>query len=322
MFNCPICSSPRTESMLSWDVYSINRCLNCKLIFAEPLPSDEVLVEYYQGFMFRAPAERDIRRKTKKMKSELRRLLGLTDQQVSDGKRLLDFGGGTGITYNAARELGFDAYYHDLDREAIAFVTDTFELAIDHVIEGLADTDIRFDCIIADNVIEHVQHPISFIEKLYDKLNDGGILVIKTPNGGDLETGFNPAVAIKEYFMPALKYNSLPAALKASLKRFWHCDPPRHLYSFSAESLSVLMTKLGVVKNSYVITYYRTPLFSNTVTEHIFSPHGRFKGIRFLLLRILALPVVPFEFILQSTAWILSTLKVISMGGLVLKIRK
>jgi 2-polyprenyl-3-methyl-5-hydroxy-6-metoxy-1,4-benzoquinol methylase len=272
--------------------------------------------------MFRAPEGRDIHRQTVKKKSELKRLFGFKSEDWCKNKKFLDYGGGTGISYNAALELGFDAYYHDLDRESIAFVADKFGLPSGHLIEHLAGTHEQFDCVFSDNVIEHVLDPENFIKQLYEVVRGGGLLVIKTPHAGDSETWFNPAVSIKEYLVKALKYNTMPVALRAFLKRFWHCDPPRHLYSFSKNSLKVLMKRLGIPEHEYDVSYYPAPFFSNTITEHIFKSHGRFKGVKLKVLRLLALPMIPLEAILQVIAFVLIKLKILSPGGIQIIIKK
>ena len=323
MNNCPVCNYRETKDLLKWKTYSINKCNNCRLIFSTPLPTDIELEEFYQGFMFRKPNNLKIQRLTKKRIKELRILFNLTGKVKSfSNKKFLDFGGGTGIVYNAICELGFDAYYHDLDNEAIAFTVENFGLTSEKTIHDIAKCDIKFDYIFSDNVIEHAKNPHDFLKNLLDHLEAGGTIVIKTPHASNTESIFNPVITLKGYFLTALKYNSLKRALLAYFKRFWHCDPPRHLYSFSKNSLSYLITKLETQKINFEILYYKSPWFENTITKQFFTKDKKLIGFNSFLIRLIVFPVILLEIFLQITQHLFSQLGVLSPGGIILRINK
>lgn len=298
-------------------------CNNCRLIFSAPLPTNNELEEFYQGFMFKKPGNWEILRLTRKRKKELRKLFNLPDNAKSlSNKKFLDFGGGTGIVYNAICELGFDAYYQDLDKEAIAFTVENFGITSEKTIHDIDKCEIKFDYIFSDNVIEHVKNPYDYLKDLLNKLEEGGTIVVKTPHASNTELIFNPIITLKGYFLNALKYNSFQRALQAYFTRFWHCDPPRHLYSFSKNSLSHLMSKLETEKVGFEILYYKTPLFVNTITQQFFTKDKRLKGFKSFLIRLVFLPVIPVEILLQITKHLLLQIGVLSPGGIILRINK
>ena len=323
MNNCPICKYKETKELLKWKTYSINKCNNCRLIFSTPLPTDIELEEFYQGFMFKKPEEWKIQELTKKRKKELIKFFNLPDKAKSlSNKKFLDFGGGTGIVYNAICELGFDAYYQDLDKGAITFTVEKFGLTSEKTIYDINKCDIKFDYIFSDNVIEHVINPYDFLKDLLHQLEEGGTIVVKTPHASNTESIFNPIITLKGYFLNALKYNSLQRAAQACFKRFWHCDPPRHLYSFSKNSLSHLMTKIETEKIDFEILYYKIPWFENTITQQIFTKDKRLKGFKSFLIRLVLLPVIPLEVLLQTTQYLFLLMGVLSPGGIILRINK
>ncbi|GAH09580.1 unnamed protein product [marine sediment metagenome] len=50
---CPICRFKRIDKLIKWDDnYEIYVCNRCNLLFTFPLPTDEELTKYYQGFLF------------------------------------------------------------------------------------------------------------------------------------------------------------------------------------------------------------------------------------------------------------------------------
>lgn len=319
---CPICSSGQTKHLLKIRQYSVHRCVDCGLIYATPLPSDEDLNKYYQGFLFKKPASYDIKKELKVRKRELKKLFQFSAGIANNEQKptFLDFGGGTGVAYQAIKEMGFDVYYYDVDNEAKKYTTETFGLTEDQIIENVESCNKKFDFIFSDNVIEHIPDPKAFTDQLYKLLDKNGKLVIKTPHARNTETLFNPFISTRSYLMPAFKQNSFSTSVRAFFGRYWHCDPPRHIYSFSKKSFECLMKDLQI--SSYEISYYQVPWFENTLTKQFFSRDKRLKGIKSILVRILLLPLIPIEVLIQLTGKMLLALKIVTPGGIILTINK
>lgn len=321
--NCNICSSDNNKELLKWDKYTIFRCNKCGLLFTYPLPTPNTLTNYYQGFMFKKPEDWEIQKSTKKRIRELKSLFNMIDWDSSQSsKNFLDYGGGTGVIYNALCKLGFNAYYHDLDKKAQSFTMNAFGLTEKSIVTDILKSNNMFDYIFSDNVIEHVLEPKKFIEDLLQKLNSNGTLIIKTPNARNIETLFNPVVSIQGCFINSLKYNSLTKAIKGFFMRYWHCSPPRHIYSFSKKSLLHLSSDFETYGITSSISYYHTSIFYNTITHQIFTKNKRHKGYKAVLIKFAALPFIPFETILQLLKHALLALRLISPAGIVLKITK
>ena len=215
-----------------------------------------------------------------------------------------------------------DAFYYDLDKEAKTFTEDKFGLSPEKTIENINHCENKFNYIFSDNVIEHVKKPDEFLRDLINQLEDGGILVIKTPHASNTELLFNPIISIKGYFLKALRYNSLKKAILAWVERYWSCDPPRHLYSFSKNSLKYLMANFDNEDLQYQILYYRTPWFNNTITEQFFSKDKRLSIIKSIVIRLFLLPLIPFEIFLQACKHFFLQIGLLSPGGIILKIKK
>jgi len=321
MIICNICKSNNIKKLINWENYTIQKCSNCKLIFAEPLPSDEELSSFYQGFLFKKPDETKIPNLIKNRKKELRKLFDFSDQiRFAKDTTFLDYGGGTGIVYKTASDLGMDSYYNDLDEQAKKFTQDRYGLTSDRIIEDITQSDTKFDYIFSDNVIEHVKDPQQFIMDLVKNLKKDGKLVIKTPLASNTELFFNPLITIKGYLFKAMKYNSLKKSITAYLIRFWHCDPPRHLYSFSKNSFENLMSNLGVENLEYNINYYHIPWFTNTFSKIFFTRNKNLVGFDSIFKKLLLLIIIPIETIFQVIKQLLLKLKILSPGGIILTI--
>ena len=319
MEKCPACGSGNIFKIIDQDRYAINRCKRCGLTFASPLPDDVVLAEFYQGFLFNLPEKREIEAQIKKRKRELIRLFNI--KPGDKGRNFLDFGGGTGSAYKAARELNLNVYYHDLDEKAKAFVKREYGLTDEFIVDAIDETGQRFDYVFSDNVIEHLKNPVAYVKAMRDILNKDGEIIIKTPHGGNTEIFFYPMVSIKEYFLRALKYNPPAVAVKAYFRRFWHCDPPRHLFSFSAPNLKIIATLAGFDESEINISYYRLPLWKYSISE-IFVNFRKYHSLRSMLLRVIVLPVLPFEILSKILQLVLSKVNILSPAGVILHLKK
>lgn len=319
MIHCKVCDSDGVEKIVDWKDYTIYKCTNCNLIFTNPLPDDQLLIDFYQGFLFNKPKKNTIQKEVRNRKKELKTLFNF--QSLDTNTLYLDYGGGTGSSYKAASELGLNAYYHDLDEKAKAFVKETHGLDDDHIIDDIEKTATRFDYIFSDNVIEHVKDPVKFTTDLKAILHVGGQIVIKTPHGMNTEILFYPFISLKGYTFAALKYNPLPVVIKSYFKRFWHCDPPRHLYAFSKQNLELIAKKAGFRDDEIEVSYYRVPLFDFSLTKMFVSIKAR-HGIRSMFLRVIYLPIIPLELLSKLLQSVLISLNVLSAGGIILKLKK
>lgn len=315
---CPICDAQNTRVIFKHGRYDVCRCRECKLIFGAPLPGEQELMDYYQGFMFAPPDLSDITRLKKNKKKELARLFGLRGNE--QGKTLLDHGGGTGLSWISAKETGFDAYYLDPDQVATRFVADNFGLTAEKIVTDLGAETRTFDYILSDNVVEHVTDPAGFIRHLYDKLAPGGKLVIKTPRAANLETLFNPLV-LEAYFSATYRELGIPRALKCLLiDRFWHCMPPRHIYSFSPRSAVQLCINAGIPAEKVHFTSYSTGWFEYSLTRLLLKPR-RF-SFNMLLRKAIIASFVPFELLAKPFQVLFTSLGLISRTGMVINIVK
>ena len=319
MKKCVICDSSRVRKIIGWSEYTIHKCNDCKLIFASPLPSDDILSDYYQGFMFNKPTQSEISKQIEKRKKELKKLFSLESEPQS--KNFLDFGGGTGSAYKAACELNMKVYYQDLDEEAKSFVKEQYGLIDDFIIDNITDSEVTFDYIFSDNVIEHLKNPIEYITEMKRVLNNNGEIVIKTPHGMNTESFFIPLVTVRVYFFKSLKNNSLLNAIKSYFLRFWHCDPPRHLFSFSKPNLKITALKAGFDESEIEISHYNIPFLRYSLTELFFN-FRRSRNLKSKILRLIILPIIPFEVLSRVLQTILLSLKILTPGGIILKLKK
>ncbi len=157
--------------------YTIVRCQQCGLVYTNPRPTGQAIVETYQSVEDPLYVEeRDGRVLTFERHLEsLERLTG-----PADGRLLLDVGCYTGVFVEIAGEHGWDARGVEPSRWAV----EQAQARGLHVTQGTLDTaslpDAHFDVVTLWDVIEHLADPRGALEQVYRLLKPGGLVVVHT----------------------------------------------------------------------------------------------------------------------------------------------
>jgi SAM-dependent methyltransferase len=157
--------------------YTIVQCRRCGLVYADPRPDGQDIVETYQAV--EDPLyieEREGRVLT--FERHLRPLEKLTGSP--SGRPLLDVGCYTGVFVEIAGQHGWDAWGLEPSRWGV----EQAQARGLHVVQGMLETadlpEACFDVVTMWDVIEHLADPRSAVEHIYRLLRPGGVLVAHT----------------------------------------------------------------------------------------------------------------------------------------------
>lgn|GEM_PF-1297816 len=176
---CPLCSES-VALALHWRTPCFKRCKQCGLIFRDPFPSEAELESLYRSSWSDMEAHSD---ETGGTDLELGRniiatLLRELGRQNFSSQRILDFGAGRGAMSMVFREKGADV----VAIEPFGYQRlESFDLPVYRDLNGLP-SDLRFDGIVAIEVLEHLRDPRGLLRRLYLLLKPGGWLFVTTPN--------------------------------------------------------------------------------------------------------------------------------------------
>jgi 2-polyprenyl-3-methyl-5-hydroxy-6-metoxy-1,4-benzoquinol methylase len=235
--HCPVCAgrtlnhvASNTDFTVSREVFNINRCKNCGLGITTPRPQDNDLGKYYLSDNYISHSGKATsfidkiyliaRRLTLRQKH---RLLSVT----SGGKRLLDYGCGTGDFLNHMKSNGWQVKGVEPAEKARLKANDLLDHAVEPSIELIEGV---FDTITLWHVLEHVPNLQTTMEAVKSRLVANGHLIIAVPNLNSWES----------------KYYG----------NFWAgYDTPRHLWHFSQKSMEILLanSKLTLIETRPMI---------------------------------------------------------------------
>ncbi len=160
-----VCIVPSNVREFHHEHFTVWRCQHCRSLHAlEPVDLDR----YYERYPFKKHVMNFATGR-----AYHNRLRLLARRGTRKDSRILDYGCGAGLFIEYLRRQGYrnvegyDAYAQNYaDKTPLAR---------------------RFDVIVSYDVIEHVEEPRRFFAALADRLDDGGLLVIGTPNANEID---------------------------------------------------------------------------------------------------------------------------------------
>ena len=147
--------------------------------------------------------------------------------QFIKGAKVLDFGGGIGISSMAMEKLGNEVYYYDLPsktQEFAKFVAKRLGYNIKFISEEEIDK-MTYDIIITSDVLEHIKNPMETVKRLTGLLNTGGLFLT---TGLDFSTGPNVPMHLAENALIKRAYNDYMTEKYILL--FFHFTPKEMIY--------------------------------------------------------------------------------------------
>jgi len=231
-------------SGVSKQFYPFVKCSSCGLVYINLRPSDEELKNLYDEYYsaMKRPL-RGIEGNLIKFFNRIRiyRIFGfkklcffsrgtyhaytfLTSCQNLYGeksRKILDIGCGDGSFLVHLKEKGWDVFGVETSRNAVLSARERNRLDI--FCGDLKDANFPsgfFDVLTMWHVLEHIPYPIQLLAEVKRVMKNGGLLFISVP---DIE--------------------SIQA--KVCKGKWFHMDPPRHLYQYSPGTLNAILERGG-----------------------------------------------------------------------------
>jgi len=227
---CDLCSSKKLIPLYSLtdskynipDSYTLVKCERCGLVFLNPQPEWSELVKHYP------PAEYLPWTSKKEMGGWVLKKMYHRWKQIHErgflikkSGRLLDIGCGNGDFLLWMERQGMECFGVEPGFEAWKQATKRNLNVFNTTLEEAFFPNNYFDVITSNHVLEHVPEPTSQLFEMKRVLKRKGTILISVPNLRSLD-----------YFVLG--------------ERFEEIDCPRHLYSFSRDTLLMYIEKVGL----------------------------------------------------------------------------
>ena len=188
LFHCPLCKSNNNEFISSYlgsflSCKELRQCQSCELIFAKKLPSKSELDEYYSTGLFYDKLSNPYNPEFINFSLKLSRSrLNLIFSKITFNEKLkmIDIGAG-----NAQLGIALTEFYDSADYEAVepdSAIRNKYGNWVKNIYPDIIDVNITdYDIAVMNQVLEHMQDPVSFLESVYRLLKPEGYVYIDVP---------------------------------------------------------------------------------------------------------------------------------------------
>ncbi len=221
-----------TKNDNTFDIY---QCTNCQIIYCLPILNEEELSKYYKSNQYY------FTNNIHNLKSrKFEKYFKIIKHKYLKAK-VLDFGCGDLKLLSYLRERNINC--HGYDNNESIYDLNYFNFFKDYVhIGDIEKLENKFDVIILNQVIEHIQDPLRLFKILSELLNNEGIVIIETPNTNCIQ-------------FKLFKENAI------------HLDSPRHRILYNKKNLlqiaekyqfKNIMTNNGFNKLDYPLSFFKS----------------------------------------------------------------
>lgn len=237
---CPLCGG---AGFRPWRL-GLLHCVNCGLIVSPAIwesGSNQQLSDAWFGEVS-AGGVRSFWVTWFESRTNRRTIRRLATAGVS-GCRLLEIGVGTGSFLSAAHAQGYDVMGCDLSPAICQDVTARLHLPMHCGPVASLDGPKRFDVIVMNHVLEHVQDPRAFLQAVVHLLAPAGVMHLAVPNLACWEARLPGWTSYEPYHLAYFTPHTLRKLLNTSQLSVAALTTPD---SFSGWFLAILRTLIGV----------------------------------------------------------------------------
>lgn len=266
---CPVCAGAEFRAYKM----GLERCAACGLVLSPAIwqpQANEALEEEWFGEDYQPATSRWVG--WFESLNNRRTLRRLSKFDLS-GRRLLEIGVGSGSFLQAAQTQGFFVTGCDLSRAICERVTSAHGVAMHCGPLSDLHGEGRFDVVVMNHVLEHVNDPVAFLSDVRRLLVPGGVVHIAVPNVACWEAALPGWTSYEPYH---LSYFTPVTLRKTVTTSRLEIESEQTHESFSGWFLAVLRTLLGVNRGGCAIRanarsgHVATGRSRSALSEHVY----------------------------------------------------
>jgi 2-polyprenyl-3-methyl-5-hydroxy-6-metoxy-1,4-benzoquinol methylase len=186
--SCYNCHSTEVASEFVIARFRHVRCARCGMVYVSPRIKETTLhdsydkEDYAEHYRLKLIPSLDYRREVLDRR-KYNQILAYFDRPGT----VLDIGCGLGDLLSVFKENGWSCLGIEFNKFAAGFARERFGLnIIDRSIFDFNPSEAQFDCIMLWGVLEHFTRPAEVLDRVYQLLRKGGLLVLEVPNADSI----------------------------------------------------------------------------------------------------------------------------------------
>jgi len=159
------------------DRFALNQCDNCALVTTYPMPSEEMLKQYYDQDYWQSGQFKNSTSLDTLYRLRMKPIVSAIRKYATYDSKILDWGCGDGSFISLLQDFGLHCFGIDAYRmeSGDPYILNT-------TIENADFPDGYFDMITCFHVLEHLADPLTSIKHALRLLKIGGLIIIEVPN--------------------------------------------------------------------------------------------------------------------------------------------
>ena len=187
--NCLFCNSNKIKSenippnRFNDKLFYYERCMNCGLLFINPIPNQHDLLKMYPPtYQGKIETELiDVKKKMTGLRFSYKEQLDLINYYVTEDRKVIDFGCGTGHFIFNAKNNGLLMDGVEFSSEVVHILKNQMPENNFYTINDFYTNKLKYHVIRLSNVLEHFTSPQEEFNKLLLKLENDGIVLLEGP---------------------------------------------------------------------------------------------------------------------------------------------
>lgn len=218
---CLFCGNAKFKHFDSVENWNIEKCGKCGYTFTNPRPTLEELPKFYDFNYFKD--ERHYKKffnedgSLRQDSDDYYNRIKIIESCVTKRGKILELGAAYGDFLVKLRDRGWETFGIEISEDAVKIAQEKNNINIYNGTLETFETNEKFDVICMFQTLEHLANPKYIIEKSYQLLNLGGIIVIEVPNVKAFDLKINKERKILSYDLPRHLSHFSPTFLQKRL---------------------------------------------------------------------------------------------------------
>ena len=207
MNTCPACGDSNKKKHIATKARNdkkiiVNECSNCKHQYIIFNPTDGLLNDKLDQSRLKAagleipPLEIDFENGILQNQEYITSYLSNEDKKAN----ILEIGSSWGYFLKLVQDFGCKAYGVEINRTRCEYVNESLKIPCVQHLEKFEELELRFKKIFLFYVLEYIQDPADYINRLIKVLDKNGEIIIITPNQNDVLKDIYKNKAFNSFF--------------------------------------------------------------------------------------------------------------------------
>tara|TARA_B110000046_G_scaffold41162_1_gene45590 strand:- start:44 stop:1000 length:957 start_codon:yes stop_codon:yes gene_type:complete len=202
---CPICgelSSTSEIEVRSGKIMVLSSCSSCEFDFFDKDPSEDLAADHLDESRLKSagldipPVEKDFINGTKQSLTYIEEYFENSDND----KNILEIGCSWGYFLKLLKDKGANPYGIELNKNRATYVNNFLKISCFESLDECEKSGKKFHKVFLFYVLEYIPNPVNYFERLLNLLEEGGKIILITPNLNDfIKDGFQN-LAFKRFF--------------------------------------------------------------------------------------------------------------------------